>query len=300
MKKEKLDQDKFLDKYCARQAFERSGISWDTLVKIYDDYNEIRNELQKKCEEIVKYIKKDLDISIHSIQGRVKDSEHLIEKIIRKRGIEQNHKYVNINVDNYRKIIKDLIGIRILTLSKEEWKNVHDWLCDKFSGENMKECYMDEPPKAYTRYGDRDIFADKIEKEHSNKGYRSQHYVMYFDGTYCEIQVRTLAEEVYGEFDHRAKYPYRNDNKFLKRYTNMVSQFLDSVDEMISTCFQMGEEGWNTCGRYYEEDQYVDWTRVSQSVLDVDKMQEQTKTEVSGEKIEIGSRINNFILRRER
>lgn len=80
----------------------------------------------------------------------------------------------------------------------------------------------------------------------------------------------------------------------------MVSQFLDSVDEMISTCFQMGEEGWNTCGRYYEEDQYVDWTRVSQSVKDMDKMQEQTETVVPGEKVEIGSRINNFILRRER
>ena len=55
MKKEKLDQDEFLDKYCVSQAFERSGISWDTLMKIYDDYNDIRHELQKECEEISNY-----------------------------------------------------------------------------------------------------------------------------------------------------------------------------------------------------------------------------------------------------
>ena len=121
---------------------------------------------------------------------------------------------------------------------------------------------MAERPIAYTRYGDRDIYKDKIYKEHSNRGYRSQHYIVRFNGVYCEIQVRTLAEEVYGEFDHRVKYPYREDNKFLIRYTGTLAQLLDSVDELISTCEQL-RDGWEDCGRYYDDDEYIDWTNIS-------------------------------------
>ena len=40
---------------------------------------------------------------------------------------------------------------------------------------------------------------------------------------YFEVQVRTIAEEVYAEFDHYVKYPYRENNHFLKRY-NMLWQ----------------------------------------------------------------------------
>ena len=94
--------------------------------------------------------------------------------------------------------------------------------------------------------------------EHSNRGYRSQHYIIRFQDVYCEIQVRTLAEEVYGEFDHRVKYPYREDNKFLKRYTGTLAQLLDSVDELISTCEQL-KDGWEDCDRYYDDDEYIDW-----------------------------------------
>ena len=46
----------------------------------------------------------------------------------------------------------------------------------------------------------------------------------------------------------------------------MVSQFLDSVDEMISTCFQMREPGREHCEEYYKEDMYIDWKGLSQQV----------------------------------
>ena len=77
---------------------------------------------------------------------------------------------------------------------------------------------------AYIRYGDRDVFHGKIKTDYSNKGYRSQHYILKRDGVYFEIQVRTLAEEVYGEFDHRVRYPNEEENKFLIRYANIVSK----------------------------------------------------------------------------
>lgn len=293
-----LNKEAFFDKYNIHDAFGHSDLDWDMLVQIYEDY-ENQDKIFEQClNHLIKYTSEGIDFPIHSIHGRKKDAEHLIEKIIRKRGVEQSFKYKGICVDNYREIVRDLVGIRILILSKEEWELTHRWLLGKFQNAEDSSKYMAELPQAYTRYGDRDIFGDKIHKEHSNKGYRSQHYIVKFDGIYCELQVRTLSEEVFGEFDHRVKYPYREQNKFLVRYTNMVSQFLDSVDEMISTCFQMEEQGWNHCSQYYQEDVYIDWKKMDRketfpkkSVIVPQKEQE---------KIELNSYANQFILRKGR
>ena len=32
----------------------------------------------------------------------------------------------------------------------------------------------------------------------------------------------------------------------------------------VSTCYQMGKNGWDACNHYYEKDTYVDWTRLEQ------------------------------------
>ncbi len=261
-----LDKETYLEKYNLKETFEKSDLNWDVLTDIYEDYLMRKDELDKVCDRLEEFLidnmKKEFasssSLPYHSIRGRVKDAEHLIEKIIRKRGKEHSHKYENISRDNYRMIIRDIIGVRLLTFKKEEWEQIFDFMDKTFKMDNSKDMSMAEDPIAYTRYGDRDIYKNKIYMEHSNRGYRSQHYIIRFQDVYCEIQVRTLAEEVYGEFDHRVKYPYREDNKFLKRYTGTLAQLLDSVDELISTCEQL-KDGWEDCDRYYDDDEYIDW-----------------------------------------
>ena len=49
------------------------------------------------------------------------------------------------------------MGIRILILSKEEWRTVHDFLL-KVNEDSRYDMHMAEMPRAYIRYGDRDIF----------------------------------------------------------------------------------------------------------------------------------------------
>ena len=57
----------------------------------------------------------NITIPIHSIRSRVKDPEHLIEKIIRKRGKEQKEKYSQISPENYLDTpIKDTVRNTIL------------------------------------------------------------------------------------------------------------------------------------------------------------------------------------------
>ena len=268
-----LDKEAFFKKYSVQEYFQKSGLDWKNLEDIYDDYVQYRNtELDGLCVELENFLMENFnvhsssngDIPLHSIRGRVKSPEHLVEKIIRKRGKEHSYKYKDIDVSNYKSIVRDLIGIRILVLAKEEWEGIFDEIVSLFPQNDSSDIRMVEPPKAYTRYGDRDIFKGKIVSEHSNKGYRSQHYVICFKGVYCEIQVRTLSEEVFGEFDHKVKYPYRDNNKFLIRYSNTLSQLLDSVDELISTCFQLNDSGWDMCDKYYENDKYIDWKNIDQ------------------------------------
>lgn len=263
-----LNQEEFFKKYAVKEIFEKIELKWETLEQIYDEYCTYRKEINFLCKELEDNLMDKLDGSFHSIRCRAKDPEHLIEKIIRKRGIEHNYKYKGINVSNYKEIVRDLIGVRILLFAKEDWEKIFDQIMILFSDTEAGIGSIAEQPVAYTRYGDRDIFKDKIHAKHSNKGYRSQHYVVKYKNYYCEIQVRTLSEEVYGEFDHIVKYPYRNSNKFLIRYTNTLSQLLDAVDELISTCFQMQENGWENCNQYYEDDKYIDWSNISQKTLE--------------------------------
>lgn len=266
-----LNKEQFLEKYHLKDCFVQSGLQWETLQQIYQDYLQSFIDIKKICKSFETHCQKKLssnNISYHSLRCRAKNPEHLIEKIIRKRGKEQSQKYKDINAKNYKTVIRDLIGIRILVIKKEDWESIFNEIIHMFpQNKNNTRCYMAEKPIAYIRYGDRDIYNDKIKKEYSNKGYRSQHYIVWFKGYYCEIQVRTLAEEVHGEFDHLVKYPYRDDNNFLLRYTNTFAEFTNAIDEMISTCLQMQENGWENNNEYFGHDIYVDWSKTSQSII---------------------------------
>ncbi len=291
-----LDRELFFKSYKVEKDFLDSGLDWKNLEEIYDDYMARTKETELVCQKFVEYFQEGIPVAIHSIRSRAKQAEHLIEKIIRKRGRYQNRKYSNINVNNYRDIVQDLIGVRVLILAKEEWEGVFDWIMTRFKDNAVDDAYLAEPPVAYIRYGDRDIFGNKIYREHTNRGYRSQHYVIRYQGYYCELQVRTLAEEVCGEFDHRVKYPYRNDNHFLKRYTTTMSQLTDSIDELISTCFAMGEGGWEHCDQYYRQDEYADWKHISQKNTMLDNG---GNAAMNGtEQIEVKDYISSVLLRK--
>ena len=295
-----LKRETFFKKYKVEKYFEISGLKWETLEDIYNDYENDEDFFTQCASNLQSYITENLTHKVHSVQCRRKDGEHLLEKIIRKCGKEQLAKYIGINKTNYREIIRDLIGVRILVFSKEEWEGVFDDLIRMFPLKENDSCFMKEEPIAYTRYGDRDIFRDKIHAEYTNKGYRSQHYIVKYNKCYGEIQVRTLSEEVYGEFDHYVKYPYREENRFLIRYTTVLGQLLDSVDEIISTCYQMGENGWDACNHYYEKDTYVDWTKLEQRpelpLKNIGRMNHIS----SGKNVNIRDRANQIIFRKDR
>lgn len=111
-----LDKEQFFKEFSIdKEYFESTGLIWDELVKIYDNYVALVPQLEKEAEYIVSKL---IDVpSVHSVRRRVKKPKHLIEKIIRK-----GRKYVDrgISLETYKEIVTDLIGIRVLHLFKDD------------------------------------------------------------------------------------------------------------------------------------------------------------------------------------
>ncbi len=209
-------------------AFDRSGLKWEDLKDIAEDYSMIKNRLDKAGKQIVEKILQSKHV--HSINYRIKKDEHLIEKIIRKK-IKARDRI--ISKENYRKEITDLIGIRALHLFKEDWIHIH-----RFIKENWD---FTEEPVAYVRNGDSKRIIDYYTDNHCKVlehpyGYRSVHYII--NTQYkkeiipVEIQVRTIFEEAWGEIDHVIRYPYHTENELLFRLSSILNRISGSADEL--------------------------------------------------------------------
>ncbi|MCM1123942.1 MAG: RelA/SpoT domain-containing protein [Eubacterium sp.] len=237
-------------------------ISDSELKEIYQDFQTVIPKLEEVRLEILSILNKRLSGKVHSIRCRIKDKDHLIEKIVRNI-CDKPDKYKNLNVENYNKIITDLIGVRIILLDKRDWREVHNSLLEIFR--NMPERYAVQPndivinydlykeesekedkelensyhaeqPIVYiTSKDDRELYFDNnLRIDHSKTHYRSLHYIIRYKFVYFEIQMRTLFEEGWLEFDHRIKYPYDQNNVKKNEFVSVLNSLAVAADRLIS------------------------------------------------------------------
>ncbi|MCF2443664.1 RelA/SpoT domain-containing protein [Dyadobacter sp. CY345] len=224
-----ISQEEFFAKFPnSRENFEKSGLEWNMLEDIYTDYFPRVPYLTDVAKEMMNHILEN-DI-VHTAKFRVKDPEHLVEKIIRKK-VKDPH--VVINVGNYTSQITDLIGVRILHLFKKDWKPLFDHIKGNFDCNN--------PVIANVRDGDSQDLLDEYKnndvtiKKH-DKGYRSIHYDVKIENEgvpyIAEFQARTINEEAWSEVDHTIRYPYHQDDPELKAYSMILNRISGLADEM--------------------------------------------------------------------
>ncbi|MBI9097564.1 MAG: RelA/SpoT domain-containing protein [Spirochaetaceae bacterium] len=212
------------------EILENAGTNWTELKSIKKEYE----KMQETLDAVGRFVVDQMISSpvIHSINYRLKNAEHLMEKIVRKKSEDKNR---NINSENFREEIKDLIGIRALHLFKEDWLNIHKYLCENWD--------LAEAPVAFVRHGDSDRIINFYKrnncqiKEHKF-GYRSVHYTLKTrpknENFLVEVQVRTLFEEAWGEIDHRVRYPYEMNNDLLVRLSSILNRLAGDADELGS------------------------------------------------------------------
>ena len=218
-----------------QSVVDKSGLSIDTLKSIIQDYKDNQLVLLDEAEYIAKKIQR-CD-SVHSVRWRIKSPSHLLNKIIRKLTEEKpSEKYRDINAENYKSIITDLIGVRAIYLFKSNWKEVHEHILSRWT------IKQDEPVMIYHRKGDiMDTYANHpdCKQEIHKHNYRSIHYVVPATNiesvqVFCEIQTRTIFEEGWSEIDHQVRYPDYSDDENLMSYLNIFNRLAGSADEMGS------------------------------------------------------------------
>jgi ppGpp synthetase/RelA/SpoT-type nucleotidyltranferase len=176
---------------------------------------------------------------VHSFRARIKARDHLADKLLRKlREAQDRHEPFGITATNLLTEINDLAGIRILHLHTSQIETLHELLSKlvkKFEYEIV------EGPNART-------WDDEYKKFFSDLGFdttasesmcTSVHYVVGSGSKIkltCEIQVRTLMEEVWGEVSHALNYPHKSKSvacneqiRALARATSTATRLVDAI-----------------------------------------------------------------------
>jgi ppGpp synthetase/RelA/SpoT-type nucleotidyltranferase len=176
---------------------------------------------------------------IHSSKSRIKDPTHLKDKLIRKvNEANEAGRAFDITKDNLFSKINDLAGFRILHLHTTQFAKINAELNKIFKEQKWK---VIEGPNARTWDDEtRNYFKSiGVETSVNPNMYTSVHYLIKPNKSYpgtCELQVRTLMEEVWGEVDHTINYPHKSDIhscreqiKTLARVTSSCSRLVDSI-----------------------------------------------------------------------
>ena len=222
------------------QISKRQRKSIDRLVSHFLDSTS--KELVDRCLLQVKALfttSESLGQHVHSMNWRIKNPEHLRDKLIRK-AIEckQTHTIFDITEENLFERITDLVGFRILHLHTKQIEDINKIVLNLLKTERW---VLIEGPTARTWDDEfRDYFHGiQVDTLHSKSMYTSVHYVFKANKQAkcaCELQVRTLAEELWGEVDHKINYPHpakssscREQIKVLARVTSSCSRLVDSI-----------------------------------------------------------------------
>lgn len=203
-----------------------------------DAYGRRKHDLRIFMQGVVAYIGEHPSLIppqsqvVHSFKSRLKDSEHLREKLIRK-----SQEGIAITEENLFSEVTDLAGVRILHLFQEHFSDIDAVIRSKV---NDGDWVLAEKPKAYTWDPEAARFFERFDLEVSEKptSYTSVHYLVRpraDSPLCCEVQVRTLFEEIWGEVDHQINYPLPTDDIACKEQIKVLSKIVGAGSRLLDS-----------------------------------------------------------------
>lgn len=219
--------------------------------RIFDEYDCWKETYERIRDDFWKTIEPIGYVHLHT--SRIKSLDSLLEKVITKRYrqlTDSKSRYAGINGDNYRNIITDIIGVRLIVNYRGNWKEIHKELIQLFpynpdviyDEETLmphvpNKNYQAECPKVYYAEGD-DIreysqygFIPKLHKTN----YRSIHYTISFEEAYIELQLRTIYDEAWSDCNHNYVYK-KEDNKShiaLEQISSVLSKLTNISNDIV-------------------------------------------------------------------
>ena len=184
---------------------------------------------------------------VHSYKSRFKNLDHLKEKIERKNkadlALPTEERQGMITKDNIKSRITDICGIRILHLYVGQFEEIHKTIMEYVK---MGELALYEEPKAYTWDPEYSEYFKSLGLQSKLKEsfYTSVHYVIKpredSDIT-CEVQVRTLFEEVWGEIDHTFNYPQPSTSNVVQEQLKVLARVVGAGTRLADSVFRLNE-----------------------------------------------------------
>lgn len=176
---------------------------------------------------------------IRMVMSRIKEPEKVIEKIFRKPDLFPDQ----LSVESIKKM-HDTLGIRILVYFPSQLSLIDRELRNS----NILEIDEDNPPEAfYDSDKLKKLGLSHIEQKQKESGYSSIHYMMRLKHSSIpkenrpvfEIQVRTLAQELWSELEHVLSYkPETRPHFSAKRRFQILSREIAVVDEHFDLLYE--------------------------------------------------------------
>lgn len=200
------------------------------LLRAYEEHLESFELFQKHIRNF--FESRSLSRYVHSVRHRLKDVDHLLEKVEKKNAedtaLDASLSKGPITADNLFTRITDIAGIRVLHLHISQFEHIHRALMAKV---DEGEFTLFEEPKAYTWDPESGTYFQSLGlvRELKESYYTSIHYVLRPNSrtqATCEIQVRTLLEEVWGEVDHAMNYPTPTPDAYCKEQIRVLARLV--------------------------------------------------------------------------
>lgn len=176
---------------------------------------------------------------IHSIKSRLKDPTHLADKLQRK--FDEG---IVVTKENIFTSITDFIGVRVLHLYQDQFEAIHSAINEKVTNGDW---VFVELPKAFTWDPESVQFYGKLNilTELRDTYYTSIHYLVKpnnQNSICCEIQVRTLFEEIWGEIDHKINYPYPTQSLACKEQLRVLAKLVSTGTRLADSILRSHDE----------------------------------------------------------
>ena len=181
---------------------------------------------------------------IHSTKQREKDPTHLSDKLRRKatEAIEAN-KAFTITSKNLFERVGDLAGVRLLHIYTEQLTDIHPKIIDILKHYKYR---LRKRPMVYIWDLERKKFLENLGLKVIVRPqlYTSVHYVVepHWDKIGCEIQVRTLAEELWGEVSHKINYPHQTDSIACREQIAALARVASGCTRLVDSIFSSHTE----------------------------------------------------------
>ena len=208
------------------------------------------NRAIKHAYALVRSLTEDAALQniVHSSQVRAKSEESLRGKLLGKAlAASEGGELFDIDRSNFYLRLNDTIGLRLIYLSLTQFPELHKSFLELLEANTL---FLLEPVKAYTFDDEVTNFfkQQEIDVKPNPRLYTSVHYIVVPSktnpGWSAEIQVRTLAEELWGEVDHQFNYPDKHPSVACKEQILALAKLASASVRLTDSIFR-SDQTWH-------------------------------------------------------